>query len=121
MNQCATGYHFASFAELSDLSNLTYDSALGRTADDAGDGPPSFTLGTGWIRTGYKSNAQINIGTGEPTNCNLWTSAGASDLGTVAIPVAFGGATATGTTLFTNNVQCNVGQSANIGVFCVHD
>src|SRR5947209_15956220 len=72
---CASGYHFASFAEINDLSNLTYDTTLGRVEADSGQGPPTFGSGHGWIRSGYAANASTTGSSLVPTNCNGWTSA----------------------------------------------
>ena len=66
---CADGYHFASLWEIMDPSNLKYDTDLGVTRDDSGQGPPSY-LG-GWVRTGYLSSTDSVPGRG---NCNAWTS-----------------------------------------------
>jgi hypothetical protein len=77
---CAPGYHMASLWELLDTSNLRYNTSLGRTGDDSGQGPP---YGSGWIRTGDTS------GTGSPgeANCQAWTSGLAADIGTtVSLP-----------------------------------
>jgi hypothetical protein len=37
---CASGFHMANLFEMSDPSNLAYDTTLGFTTDDSGDGPP---------------------------------------------------------------------------------
>jgi len=66
---CADGYHFASLWEIMDPSNLKYDTELGITRDDSGQGPPTY-LG-GWVRTGYASSSGSIPGWG---NCNVWTS-----------------------------------------------
>ena len=45
---CASGYHFASLWEIMDPSGLKYNSTLGLTSYDSGEGPPTayhgFTL-----------------------------------------------------------------------------
>ena len=64
---CEAGYHFASFWEILDTSNLVYNTALGIYFGDSGSGPP--TNWEGWVRTGYSSNNSINPG---QANCNLW-------------------------------------------------
>ena len=66
---CADGYHFASLWEIMAPPNLKYDTDLGVTRDDGGQGPPSY-LG-GWVRTGYASSNNGIPGWG---NCNAWTS-----------------------------------------------
>jgi hypothetical protein len=76
---CADGYHFASLWEILDPSNLKYDTGLGVTRDDSGQGPPSY-LG-GWVRTGYASSTDSIPGWG---NCNTWTSSDSGDRGTYA-------------------------------------
>jgi hypothetical protein len=50
LTACAPGYHFASFAEISNPSDVAYNKTLGRNVADSGSGPPS--LAYGWIRTG---------------------------------------------------------------------
>ena len=54
LTACAEGYHMASFREIRDTSNLSYDTQLGFTQDDFGLGPPGGFAG--WIRTGYDAN-----------------------------------------------------------------
>jgi hypothetical protein len=113
LNHCATGYHFASFAELSDPSALTYNSTLGRTAPDAGSGPPSTALG--WVRSGNSAS-----GTTIPTNCNLWSSSSSSDSGSSAItaPYVTSSVTTTDTgTIIFQFIACNVTQP----VWCVQN
>jgi hypothetical protein len=60
---CAPGYHFASVWEMLDISNLKYDTTLGRVIDDSGMGPPAFG---GWARTGWWARDDLN--------CNGWQS-----------------------------------------------
>lgn len=115
-NKCATGYHFASFAELSDLSAVTYNTTLGRTAPDSGSGPPSNTLGYGWVRSGYVASASSS---NPPSNCNLWTSSSSSDTGWSAAPVPYTSAYASGTLAFTPTACDGGGQ--NPGVWCVQN
>jgi len=66
---CADGYHFASMWEILDPSNLKYNTNLGYTTDDSGQGPPSNIVG--WVRTGNVSSAADTVGTG---NCDNWNS-----------------------------------------------
>lgn len=80
LNACAEGYHLASLWELADPSNLKYNTSLGWTEADSGQGPSS-TL-TGWVRTGYQSEASST--TPGQANCAVWTSSHESDHGTVA-------------------------------------
>jgi hypothetical protein len=104
LNKCVAGYHFASFAELSDLSALNYNSTLGATAPDAGSGPPSYLLGVGWVRSGYSPTTGTN--NNAPTNCNLWTSNSSSDSGEAAEPIPFFTAYASQVIVF-RQVTCN--------------
>ena len=74
---CAVGYHMASLWEILDPSNLEYNTALGYTTDDSGQGPP--TTRNGWVRTGYEKRLS---GAGQG-NCDAWTN-NSSGFGTVA-------------------------------------
>ena len=76
---CAGGYHMASLWEILDPSNLEYNTTLGNTRDDIGQGPLVFYAG--WVRTGYNSSSANSAGQG---NCNTWTSSSPSDYGTLA-------------------------------------
>jgi hypothetical protein len=76
---CADGYHFASLWEILDPSHLKYNTDLGRTQADSGQGPPSFS--GGWVRTGYDRNTDSTPGQG---NCNVWTSNDSGHMGTYA-------------------------------------
>ena len=67
----------ASLWEIHDPSNLRYDTQLGLTKDDSGFGPPTVTRG--WIRTGNVATSLVIPGIG---NCQAWTSADNSDIGT---------------------------------------
>ena len=67
----------ASLREIFDTSNLRYDRDLGHTLADSGFGPPNFF---GWIRTGGPASGDNIAGRG---NCDVWSSASVSDLGTV--------------------------------------
>jgi hypothetical protein len=51
---CATGYHVASLWEISDPSNLTYDTSLGFTWPHQANGPPNEY--PGWIEIGGGSD-----------------------------------------------------------------
>jgi len=119
LTACATGYHFASFAEISSLSDLTYNKTLGRSAADSGSGPPSLVYG--WIRTGYPANSNSSDPS-TPTNCNAWTSGNSADSGEAALlDPSFGRNSAAVLTVgFINNAQCN-SAIANIGVWCVQN
>ncbi len=76
---CASGYHFASLWEILDPSNLKYDTDLGYTQDDSGQGPPSMSWG--WVRTGASASISITPGSG---NCGVWTSSSSDYGGTIA-------------------------------------
>ncbi len=76
---CAAGYHMASLWEINDPSNLKYNTGLGYTSDDSGDGPPTTTWG--WVRTGYVSSDANIPG---KANCLGWTSHGLNRYGTTA-------------------------------------
>lgn len=73
---CARGYHFASLWEILDTSNLKYNTVLGVTRSDSGQGPPAYH---GWVRTGYASDDDGVPGLG---NCEGWTSHLPGDVGT---------------------------------------
>ena len=79
LSACAEGYHMASLLEILDVSNLKYNTELGRTAGDSGSGPPR---GNGRVRTGVDANASSNA----PgfANCNAWTSTDQNDAGATA-------------------------------------
>ena len=78
-NVCAAGYHFASFWEIVDPSNLKYNTALGDDRPDSGRGPSS--VGIGWVRTGYNNSTSNTAGKG---NCLTWYSSDVAHYGTVA-------------------------------------
>src|SRR5579862_1331769 len=101
LTACTTGYHFASFAELSDPAVLTYNKSLGRSAADDGAGPPSVSYG--WVRTGYVSSSSTN-NTAVPTNCAAWTSGAMSDNGLTSAPVV----------AFLNNIACDNSQGLKV-------
>jgi hypothetical protein len=76
---CAPGYHFASLWEIADTTNLKYNTGLGWTAGDSGQGPPTDKVG--WLRTGYTAHTGVSTGR---ANCSAWTSSDGSDNGTRA-------------------------------------
>jgi hypothetical protein len=69
---CADGYHFASFWEIVDPSNLKYNTDLGLTVSDSGRGPPRGYFG--WVRTGSLGNSG--------SNCSTWTRSDVDARGT---------------------------------------
>jgi hypothetical protein len=79
LTACADGYHFASFWEIADPSNLAYNYTLGQNQSDSGEGPPSGSIG--WVRTGYHSSDSSTEGTG---NCEAWGSQSSSVYGSIA-------------------------------------
>jgi hypothetical protein len=109
---CAEGYHFASLWEILDPSNLKYDTALGITRDDSGQGPPNGDAG--WVRTGNGSSTDWPPGQG---NCAAWTSNASDAWGSnAALSTEWGaGQDARWVTNFTS---CN---STFIHVWCVAD
>jgi hypothetical protein len=76
---CANGYHFASLGEIIDPSNLKYNTALGMTRTDSGQGPPTDYFG--WVRTGYSGSTSTTAG---QSNCDAWASPSSGDRGTYA-------------------------------------
>jgi hypothetical protein len=124
LTACTTGYHFASFAEISDPGVLTYNKTLGRSAADDGAGPPAEVVG--WIRTGFISySAATSPQT--PTNCNVWTSGAATDQGeAMSLNPSYDQGTGppgfpTPVVFFGNGLDCDNGQGDNIGVWCVQN
>jgi hypothetical protein len=79
LTACADGYHFASLWEIMDPSHLKYDTTLGDTNDDSGQGP--YTARWGWVRTGYDNSTSSTAGQG---NCDGWISSDDSEQGTGA-------------------------------------
>lgn len=80
LTACASGYHFASLWEIADPSNLQYNTSLGHTTADSGQGPPTGAYG--WVRTGSYGNTLSTAGLG---NCDTWSSLHPSYYGTRAI------------------------------------
>jgi len=79
---CDAGYHMASLWEILDTTRLRYDTSLGYTQADSGQGPPAYS---GWVRTGYNSGTSGSPGT---SNCDAWTSNSSSDIGSSALLAA---------------------------------
>ena len=44
LTACAAGYHMASLWEITDLSNLRYNTSLGQASGDSGQGPPTSAM-----------------------------------------------------------------------------
>jgi hypothetical protein len=115
LTACDAGYHFASLWEIIDPSSLQYDTILGQTTLDSGDGPPT-TLGLGWVRTGYNF-ADVTTAVGH-ANCNLWASNSNNDYGTVAVLPQIWTSGAQDLNVWDVDVRtCNF----TLGVWCVED
>jgi len=78
LTACERGYHMASLGEILDPSNLVYDTTVGYTLTDSGQGPPTSLAG--WVRTGTASSGVNTPGQG---NCLAWTSSSAANYGTL--------------------------------------
>lgn len=89
LTACAEGFHMASLYEMVQPSALQYDTTLGLTTPDSGQGPPTELLSEpllplGWVRGGAQaSSAQIS-GVPGASNCNAWTEATSAVHGSVA-------------------------------------
>jgi len=87
LSACSDGYHMASMWEIMDVSNLIYDTDLGRSQDDSGQGPPAGR--DGWVRTGQSASTASVAGQG---NCDGWSSDSAGHSGTILwLPSDWGG------------------------------
>ena len=69
LNACSEGFHTASLWEIFDTTQLKYDTALGVTRADSGQGPPAGI--EGWIRTGGTSG--LLAFPEQAPNCGAWT------------------------------------------------
>lgn len=85
---CAKGYHFASIWEIADPSALEYNTSLGATGTDSGEGPPTqiwffggSSVAHGWVRTGYNASSVDTLG---QANCSGWGTSDGLAWGTVA-------------------------------------
>jgi hypothetical protein len=80
LSACSSGYHMASLWEIYNVSGLRYDTSLGLTQDDSGNGPPAGAGVTvsGWIRTG---NLASSLGPAGASNCMNWKSNSSHDTG----------------------------------------
>ncbi len=117
LTACAAGFHMASLWEIFDTSNLDYDTSLGATKTDSGDGPPSVNGGFfGWIRTGGFPDNVFLPGEG---NCFAWTSAEAEDEGTmVSLVESWAMDPTIVAPWFAQTVPCD---NPSIKVWCVED
>ena len=78
LSACASGYHMASLWEILDPSHLKYNTTLGQTDGDSGQGPTTWP---GWVRTGTTLGVGAMPGEG---NCQAWTEDAAGASGTLA-------------------------------------
>jgi hypothetical protein len=122
LSACAAGFHMANMFEVLDPSELRYafDHPDADTRPDAGEGPPTNTIG--WIRTGAGDDTREYAGW---ANCGVWTSSEATDYGTVAAlpsywpdPLASGWDYAPGRVWIVEPKICNY---VAAGVWCVED
>jgi hypothetical protein len=98
--------------EITDPSQLKYNTDLGYMLGDSGQGPPSAN---GWVRTGYSSSTSSTAGRG---NCAAWTSSSISYQGTRAtLPNDWTGGYEEIHVWDVSTLSCN----ANLGVWCVAD
>jgi len=80
LSACTNGYHVASMWEILDPSALVYDTSLGYTQADSGQGPPSYQWAHGWIRAGnWAADGSPVAGV---ANCQAWTSNSPNAYGT---------------------------------------
>jgi hypothetical protein len=77
LGACAAGYHMASLWEILDPSNFQYNTELGLTEGDSGQGP---TIWSGWVRTGTMADVGAQPGEG---NCYGWAEADSGANGTL--------------------------------------
>jgi hypothetical protein len=110
---CGAGYHFAALSEIFDTTQLEYDTTLGYTNEDSGQGLPSAI--SGWVRTGYLSFTTAFAG---QSNCANWSSSSAGDYGTFVLfsPNWLGAATVVSPWAANTQTCNNVGRS-----WCVQD
>jgi hypothetical protein len=91
LTACAAGFHMAALWEIFDPSTNQYDTTRGRTAADAGFGPPTEIYR--WIRTGFSASGRTSgqQGAGRD-NCEAWTIDHQGQGTMVALSSAWGGA-----------------------------
>jgi hypothetical protein len=112
LTSCAAGYHMASLWEILDPSNMVYNTTLGYTTDDSGDGPG--TSAYGWVRTGANNYTSDSAGR---SNCATWTDDSGSYYGTrINLPLTWTAATDIGPWQVGTSI-C----STDIRVWCVED
>lgn len=109
---CEEGYHMASLWEILDPSNLKYNTDLGVTRTDSGEGPVTYW---GWVRTGYVGSTSDVPGRG---NCNGWTTNVSDAYGTlVNLAQQWDPNYANIHVWETGTITCNITQ----GTWCVQD
>jgi hypothetical protein len=119
---CAKGYHLASIWEIADPSALEYNTVLGQTGSDCGEGPPTqiwffggSSVALGWIRTGYTTSSVDTVG---QANCSGWSTSDGLAWGTVAnLPSDWTGAEQDVGVWNTEVATC----SSTLRVWCVQD
>jgi hypothetical protein len=126
LTACASGYHFASIWEILNTSDLHYNTTLGRTNVNSGNGAPALSSHTttanvpyGWIRTGAPDDP----------NCINWTSSNGVDAGSVGALFIQGASPPPGWIIGNSTgtqtpVSCDDtvgGTPYNIGVWCVQN
>jgi len=111
---CAAGYHMASLWEILDPSGLEYNTSLGHSRADSGQGPPSGYAG--WVHTGYSNNIDNIPGR---ANCNGWSSNDPFEYGTiVGLAMEWAQTADFGGIWETMAVECDTG---GVSVWCVED
>ena len=101
----------ASFWEISDTSNLKYDTSRGIVIADSGSGPPAEQWG--WVRTGSYSDGAGQIGA---SNCVAWTSDSDARYGTFVFINPDWGTSAVNTWV-ASVIYCDYA----LHVWCVHN
>ena len=77
LSACAAGYHMTSVSELGEATLLRYNTVLGLSLADSGEGAPTHIAG--WARTG--GIASVNEAFG---NCSAWTSSSGAHQGRIS-------------------------------------
>jgi hypothetical protein len=110
---CAAGYHFASLWEIHDTTPLKYNTTLGHTSADGGQGPPGEF--EGWVRTASVPDGSGTIGR---ANCMTWTTNDAGSSGTIIWLSTVWNAATTVVSPWTGNVRnCSLPDAS----WCVED
>jgi hypothetical protein len=113
LDACVDGYHMASLWEITEPSGLKYNTVLGLSRDDSGQGPPRAPAA--WVRTGYANDVSDNPG---QANCDGWNSDDGSDRGSVVqLTRDWTGGTADVGVWEASTLTCNV----STYVWCIQD